>query len=84
MHWVKIVQIRIFSWSVFSVFGLNTEIYHVNVCIQSEYGKIRREKTPYKDTSQTVLLNLLLIQLIFFMVLSSMVFHKFFGLKGSP
>ena len=39
-HRVKIVQMRIFFWSVFPVFGVNTEIYGVNLCIQSEYGKI--------------------------------------------
>lgn len=31
-------------WSVFSVFGLNTEIYRVNLCIHYEYGKIRTKQ----------------------------------------
>ena len=41
---VKSVQIRSFFWSVFSIFGLNTEIYAVNFRIQSEYGKIGTRK----------------------------------------
>ena len=40
-HSMKSVQIRNFFWSVFS-------------CIQSEYRKIRTEKTPYLDTFQAV------------------------------
>ena len=40
-HFAKSVQIRSFFWSVFSVFGLNTDIYAVNLRIQSECGKIR-------------------------------------------
>ena len=38
------VQIRSFSGLYFPVFGLNTEIYSVNLCIQSEYEKIRTRK----------------------------------------
>ena len=44
---MKRVQIRSFFWSVFSfipVFGLNTEIYGVNLRIQSEYRKIPTRK----------------------------------------
>ena len=34
-----------FSWPVFfPVFGLNTEIYRVNLCIQTNYVKIRTRK----------------------------------------
>ena len=40
----KVTKYRVFSWSVLSVFGLNAEIYPVNVRIQSEYGKIRNRK----------------------------------------
>ena len=35
---------RIFSGPYFSVFGLNTEIYGVNLGAQSEYRKIRTRK----------------------------------------
>ena len=41
---MKSAQIRTFFWSVFSLFGLNTEIYSVNLRIKSEYGKIRTRK----------------------------------------
>ena len=38
-HCVKVVCIRSFSGVYFPVFGLNTEIYPVNLCIQCECGK---------------------------------------------
>ena len=38
---IRSVQIRSYFWSVFSCFGLNTEIYFVDLHIQSEYRKIR-------------------------------------------
>ena len=41
---VKSVQIRGFFWSIFRVFGLNTEINGVNLRMLSEYGKIRTTK----------------------------------------
>ena len=34
----------VFSGPYFPVFGLNTEIYSVNLCIQSKNGKIRTRK----------------------------------------
>ena len=40
----KLSKIGIFSSSYFPVFGLNTKIYGVNHCIQSEYRKIRTRK----------------------------------------
>ena len=43
-HCMKSVQIRSFFWSVFPVFGLNAEIYGVNLRIQCEYRKIRTRK----------------------------------------
>ena len=43
-HCVKSVQIRSFLWSIYPVFGLDTEIFVVNLCIQSEYKKIRTRK----------------------------------------
>ena len=46
MHNAKSVQIRSFSGPYFPVFGLNTEIYPVNLRIQSKFGKIRTRKTP--------------------------------------
>ena len=54
-HCVKRVQIRSFFWSVFPLFGLNTEIYGVNIRIQSEYTKIRtRNNSVYVDTFHAV------------------------------
>ena len=50
-HYVKSVRIRSFSGQYFPAFRLNTEIYFVNLCIQSdlriqsECGKIRKRKT---------------------------------------
>ena len=52
----------VFSGTYFPVFGLNTEIYGVNIRIKYEYRKIRTrknqryEKTPYLDTFHAVLL----------------------------
>ena len=43
-------KIGVFSGPYFPVFGLNTEIYGVNLCIQSKYGKIRTRKIPYLGT----------------------------------
>ena len=37
-------EIRSFSGLYFHVFGLNMEIYEVNIRIQSKYGKIRTRK----------------------------------------
>ena len=48
-HCVKNVQMRTFSGPYFPVFGLNTEIYSVNLRIQSKYRKIRTRKTPHLD-----------------------------------
>ena len=59
-HCVKSVQIRSFSSTYFRVFGLNTEIYRVNLRIQSisvfspHKGKYGPEKTPYLDTFHAV------------------------------
>ena len=48
-RWLPITTWKVFKYSVFSgsyflVFGVNTEIYSVNLCIQSEYEKIRTRK----------------------------------------
>ena len=46
----------IISGPYFSVFGLNTEIHVVNLCIKLEYRKIPRpEITPYLHTFHAVL-----------------------------
>ena len=37
----KVSKCRVFSGPCFLVFGLNTEIYSVNLRIQSEYRKVR-------------------------------------------
>ena len=41
----KMSKYRVFSGLYFSAFGLNTEIYSVNLHIQSEYGKIQTRKS---------------------------------------
>ena len=43
-HCVKSVQMRSFCGPYFPVFGLNTEIYCVNLCIQLEVWKIWTRK----------------------------------------
>ena len=45
IHCVKRVHIRSFSGPCFPVFGLNTEIYSLNLRIQSECRKIRTRKS---------------------------------------
>ena len=49
-HSVKSVRTRSFSGPDFPAFGLTTEIYSVNLRIQSKCGKIRTRKTPKTDT----------------------------------
>ena len=44
----------VISGPYFPAFGLNTEIYGVNLRIQSEYRKDGPEITPYLDTFQAV------------------------------
>ena len=56
----------IFSAPYFSVFGLNTTIYSVNLRIQSKYGKHGPEKIPYLDTFSAMLLQLNLKSQIIF------------------
>ena len=43
----KMSRYGVFSGPYFPIFGLNMEIYEVNLRIQSEHGKIRSEKTSY-------------------------------------
>ena len=40
----QVSKCGVFSGPYFPIFGLNTEINGVNLCIQSEYGKIRTRK----------------------------------------
>ena len=44
----------VFSGPYFPVFGLNSDIYEVNLRIHSEYKKIRARQTPYLDTFHAV------------------------------
>ena len=51
----KVSKYEVFSGLYFSVFGLNTEIYSVNIHIQSKYGKIRtRENSIFEHSSRSV------------------------------
>ena len=52
----KASKYGVFSGPYFHVFGLNTEVFGVNLRIQSEYGKIPTEKTLYLDTFHAVIL----------------------------
>ena len=49
-HYIKRVRIRGFSGLYFPVFGLNMEIYSVNLHIQPEYGKMWIKTTPSTDS----------------------------------
>ena len=51
---VKSVRIRKISGPYFPAFGLDTEIYRVNFCFQSKYGKIRTRKTPNAEAFYAV------------------------------
>ena len=53
-HCAKSPPIWSFSGPHFAVFGLNTEIYRVNLRIQSEFGKMQTRKTPNTDTFHAV------------------------------
>ena len=50
----RVSKYGVISGPYFSVFGLNTEIYGVNLRIQFEYRKYGPETTPYLDTFHTV------------------------------
>ena len=53
-HYIKVVYVRGFSEIYFPAFGLNKEIYIVNLSIQSKCGKIRTRKTPITDIFHAV------------------------------
>ena len=52
------VRVRSFSGPVFPAFGLNTEIYSVNLRIHSECGKIQTRKTLNMDNFHAVSISL--------------------------
>ena len=51
----KEALIRSFSRPYFPAYGLNTEIYLVNLLIQSKCGKIRSRKTPNLEAFHAVI-----------------------------
>ena len=53
-HCLKCVKIWSFSGPCFLKFGLNAEIYKLNLRIQSKYGKIQTRKFPYLETFSAV------------------------------
>ena len=55
-HCVKSVHIWSFSGPHIPAFGLNTEIYRVNLRILSECGEIRTRKIPNMDTFKQCLI----------------------------
>ena len=50
----KVFKYGVYSGPYFPVFGLNTDMYSVNLRFQSEYRKYLPEKTPYLDTFHAV------------------------------
>ena len=51
----KCPNTEFFSGRYFPAFGLNTEIYSVNISVQSECRKYEPEKDPYLDTFHKVI-----------------------------
>ena len=66
----KVPKCGVFSGLYFPVFGLNTEIYSVNLRTQSEYrtGKYGPEKTPHLNTFHTVVIMRMLVASTFAML----------------
>ena len=61
----KVSKYGVFSGPYFPIFGLNTEIYSVNLCIQSEYRKIRTRKNSvfgYFSRSESITTNYIIFQ----------------------
>ena len=54
VHCIKSVRILSFSGPYFPAFGLNTEIYGVNLRVQSKCGKMRVRKTRNMGTFHKV------------------------------
>ena len=46
---LKVSKYGVLSGPYFPVFRLNTEIYRINLRIQSEYMKMHTRKTPHLD-----------------------------------
>ena len=55
MHCVKCTNMEFFSGPYFTVFGLNTEIYSVNLLFNLNKGKYGPAKTPDLDTFHVVM-----------------------------
>ena len=86
MHCVKSGRTRNFSGPSFSSFGLNTKIYRVNLCSQSECVKMRTRKTPNMDTFHAVwshLLKKFLIEVFTSLFSVLLVFEKNTGKKAN-
>ena len=61
----KSVQKLVFSGPYFPVFGLNTKIYSVNLCIQSAYRKIRtRKNSVFGRFSRSEIITIIIIFII--------------------
>ena len=60
----KLSKYGVFPGPYFPVLGLNTEIYGVNLRIQSKYRKTRIRKTPHLDIFHAVALRLFVITLM--------------------
>ena len=81
-------KIRFFFSIFFPVFGLNTEIYYENLCIQAEYGNRQTRKNSEfehfsRSISQKTLLQMLCYtpmilyaSLLFFCIFSVQCFYK--------
>ena len=81
-------KIRFFFSIFFPVFGLNTEIYYENLCIQAEYGNRQTRKNSEfehfsRSISQKTLLQMLgytpmilYASLLFFCIFSVQCFYK--------
>ena len=55
LHCMKSIQILSFSGLYFPVFGLNTEIYFTNLCIQSKCRKIwTRKNSVFRHFSRSI------------------------------
>ena len=62
--WLQVPKYRFLPGPYFPVFGVNTEIYGVNLRIQTEYGKVRTRNPPYLNTFHAVQLHISLMFLI--------------------
>ena len=76
----KVSKYGVFSGPYFPLFGLNTEIYSVNLRIQSKSGKHGPESSPYLDTfhavSYSLIHNWYFYKLIKVLLLSSLTVRR--------